>query len=458
MTEDMSILEVIEPATEEILASVERTTPEQLNEIIGRATAAQQVWAGESPQYRGQVLSALAAEIEDNLEALALLEARNVGMPIGDARGAVAGVAATFRYYSAAPERLLGHTIPVAGGVDMTFREPIGVVGLITPWNFPLSIAAWKVAPALAAGNAVVLKPAELTPLTSLELGRLAVKAGLPEGLLNVVVGSGRTIGTQLVEHPGIGKVAFTGSTDVGKDIGRRAAESIKRVTLELGGKSPSLVFADADLDAAAEGLVGAVFGNAGQDCCARSRVFVQRPVLGKFLDKLQSVVDNMVVGNPLDENTHMGPLISASHAQSVQGYVDDAPVLFQGSVPSGPGFWFPPTVLHPVDDDHRSVREEIFGPVVSVLAFDDEDEAVTRANDTIYGLSGSIWTTDGARSLRIARRLAVGTLSVNSYTSVRITTPFGGFKQSGLGRELGPDALDAYTEIKNVFVNTSSS
>jgi len=365
-------------------------------------------------------------------------------------------VAATFRYYSAAPERLLGHTIPVAGGVDMTFKEPIGVVGLITPWNYPLTIAAWKVAPALAAGNAVVLKPAELTPLTSLELGKLALKAGLPEGLLSVVVGSGRTIGAQLVEHPAVGKIAFTGSTEVGKDIARRAAESIKRVTLELGGKSASLVFADADLDAAAEGLVGAVFGNAGQDCCARSRVFVQRPVIGRFLEKLQTVVDGIVVGNPLADTTHMGPLISAAHRERVQGYVDDAPVLFQGSVPSGPGYWFPPTVLHPVDDDHQAVREEIFGPVVSVLAFDDEDEVVARANATIYGLAGSIWTANGARGLRVARKSAVGALAVNSYSSVRITTPFGGFKQSGLGRELGPDALDAYTEVKNVFFNTS--
>lgn len=453
----MSTLDVIEPATEQTLDSVQRTTSDELNSVIAKAVSAQRRWAAQAPQLRGQVLSAIAAEIEADLERLAELEARNVGMPIGDARGAVSGVVATFRYYAAAPERLLGHTIPVAGGVDMTFREPIGVVGLITPWNFPLSIAAWKVAPALAAGNAVVLKPAELTPLTSLEMGRLALKAGLPDGLLSVVIGSGRTIGSQLVEHPAVGKIAFTGSTDVGKDIGRRAADAIKRVTLELGGKSPSLVFADADLDAAAQGLAGAVFGNAGQDCCARSRVFVQRPALKIFLEKLEGVVDGIVVGNPLADGTHMGPLISAAHAEHVQGYVADAPVLFQGKVPSGPGFWFPPTVLHPIEDDARAVREEIFGPVVSILPFDTEDEVIRRANDTIYGLAGSIWTGSGARALRVARQLEIGALSINSYTSVRINTPFGGFKQSGIGRELGPDALDAYTEVKNVYFNTSS-
>jgi len=454
----MSILDVIEPATEQTLDSVLRTTSEELDGIIATAVTAQRQWASQAPQHRGMVLAAIATELETNLEHLARLESRNVGMPIGDARGAIAGVVATFRYYSAAPERLLGHTIPVAGGVDMTFREPIGVVGLITPWNFPLSIAAWKVAPALAAGNAVVLKPAELTPLTSMELGRLALKAGLPAGLLNVVIGSGRTIGSQLVEHPAVGKIAFTGSTEVGKDIARRAADSIKRVTLELGGKSPALVFADANLDAAAQGLVGAVFGNAGQDCCARSRVFVQRSVLESFLEKVHSVVDGIAVGDPLADSTDMGPLISAKHAEHVQSYVDSAPVLFQGKVPDGPGFWFPPTVLHPIEDDNRAVREEIFGPVVSILPFDSEDEVIRRANDTIYGLAGSIWTESGARALRVARQLEIGALSVNSYTSVRITTPFGGFKQSGIGRELGPDALDAYTEVKNVYFNTSSS
>jgi betaine-aldehyde dehydrogenase len=452
----MTLIDVIEPATEKVLETLERVPLSELDTIITRAATAQQRWAAESPQRRSEVLLAIATEIDKHRETLAHLEARNVGMPISDARGVAAGAAATFRYYSAAPERLLGHTIPVAGGVDMTFREPIGVVGLITPWNYPLSIATWKVAPALAAGNAVVLKPAELTPLSALKLQQIAREAGLPDGLLNVVVGSGSTVGRHLIEHPAIGKIAFTGSTEVGKDIARRAADSIKRVTLELGGKSAALVFADADLDSAATGLAGAVFGNSGQDCCARSRVFVERPALGPFLDRLQDVVSDIVVGDPLAENTQMGPLISESHAASVGGFVDHAPVLFQGKTPTGPGYWFPPTVLHPISDDHPAAREEIFGPVVSVLVFDSEDEAITRANDTIYGLAGSIWTSNAARSLRVARAVAAGALAVNSYNSVRITTPFGGFKQSGLGRELGPDALDAYTEVKNVFFNTT--
>jgi acyl-CoA reductase-like NAD-dependent aldehyde dehydrogenase len=452
----MSVIDVIEPATEKVLESIEQTTARELDAMVAQASAAQQRWAAEPPQQRAQALLAIATEIDRHLEELAHLEARNVGMPINDARAAVAGAAATFRYYSAAPERLLGQTIPVAGGVDMTFREPIGVVGLITPWNYPLTIAAWKVAPALATGNAVVLKPSEMTPLSALRLRDLAVDAGLPEDLFHVVLGPGSKLGRQLVNHAGIGKVAFTGSTAVGKEIARTAADSIKRVTLELGGKSAALVFADADLDAAAQGLAGAVFGNAGQDCCARSRVFVQRPVLELFLDKLQGVVDNIRVGDPLAEETQMGPLISAGHAATVSGYVEAAPVLFQGSAPSAPGYWFPPTVLYPIEDDHRAAREEIFGPVVAVLPFDHEEEALARANDTIYGLAGSIWTSDAARSLRVARGLAAGALAVNSYSSVRVTTPFGGFKQSGLGRELGPDAVDAYTEVKNVFFNTS--
>jgi len=385
-----------------------------------------------------------------------VLEARNAGKPIGDARGEMGMVVDTFRYYAGAVERLLGDTIPVAGGVAMTFREPLGVVALITPWNFPLTIASWKLAPCLAAGNTVVLKPAELTPLTALEFERLALEAGLPEGVVNVVAGPGSTCGARLVEHPDVAKVAFTGSTAVGRSIAAGAAATIKRVTLELGGKSPNLVFADADVEAAAAAAPWAVFGNAGQDCCARSRIFVQEPVLEDFLAALKSVVEGMRVGDPLDEATQMGPLISAGQRETVGSYVgEDAAVAARGSVPDGPGFWFPPTVLSPVDPDDRAVREEIFGPVACVIPFRDEAEAVRLANDTMYGLSGSIWTRDGARALRVARAVEAGVLSINSNSSVRVSTPFGGFKQSGVGRELGPHALDHYTEVKNVYFAT---
>jgi betaine-aldehyde dehydrogenase len=362
----------------------------------------------------------------------------------------------TFRYYAGAPERLLGQTIPVAGGVDMTFREPLGVVGLITPWNFPLAIASWKVAPALAAGNTLVLKPAELTPLTALELEKIALDAGLPEGVLNVVAGPGSVCGLRLVEHPDVAKIAFTGSTEVGRRIAAGAAETIKRVTLELGGKSANVVFADADLEAAARAAPLAVFANAGQDCCARSRILVESSAVDDFLAELERAVKALRVGDPLDDDTQMGPLISADQRETVAAYVpDDAPVAIRGTAPDGPGYWYPPTVLAPVSNSDRAAREEIFGPVACVIPFADEREAVEIANDTVYGLSGSIWTRNGARALRVARGIETGVLSINSNSSVRVTTPFGGFKQSGFGRELGPDALDHYTEVKNVFYAT---
>jgi len=450
-------MQVLEPATEQVLAELPRAGVEEADEAIARAKAAFPAWRDVAPGERAKLLRRLARVLEDNVEELAQLEARNVGKPISDARGEVGSVVDVFDYYAGAPERLLGSQIPVAGGIDLTFREPLGVVGLITPWNFPLAIASWKVGPALAAGNTIVLKPAELTPLSAIELERLALEAGIPEGVLNVVNGPGRIVGERIVEHPDVAKVAFTGSTAVGRRVGELASRSIKRVTLELGGKSANVVFADADLEKAAASAPGAVFGNAGQDCCARSRILVEGSALEPFLEALEREVMALRVGDPLDEATQMGPLISADQREKVASYVDDdAPVAFRGSAPDGPGWWFPPTVLSPVSNDDRAAREEIFGPVAAVIPFEDEAEAVRLANDTIYGLSGSIWTRDGAKALRVARALETGTLSVNSNTSVRVTTPFGGFKQSGIGRELGPFALEHYTELKNVFIATT--
>jgi betaine-aldehyde dehydrogenase len=449
-----TMLKVMEPATEETLAELPHAGVAEADAAVAKAKAAFPDWRAISPGDRGRTLRAIAEAIATRADELARLEARNVGKPIADARGEIGMVADTFNYYAGAPERLLGDTIPVAGGVDMTFREPLGVVGLIVPWNFPLPIACWKVAPALAAGNTIVLKPAELTPLTAIELERIALEAGLPEGVLNVVVGPGRVVGERLVEHPDVAKVAFTGSTAVGRRIGELAARSIKRVTLELGGKSANVVFADADLEKAAAAAPLAVFGNAGQDCCARSRILVERPALDRFMSALEDAVKALRVGDPLDDETEMGPLISAEQREKVSSYLDDgAPVAFRGSAPDGPGYWLAPTVLCPVSNDDRAAREEIFGPVAAVIPFEGEEEAIRLANDTIYGLSGSIWTRDGARALRVARALESGTLSVNSNTSVRVSTPFGGFKQSGIGRELGPHALEHYTELKNVYV-----
>jgi betaine-aldehyde dehydrogenase len=439
-----------------VLAEVARAGVEEVDEAVARARAALPAWRALAPGERARMLHALADALAEHHEELAVLEARNAGKTIGDARGEMGMVVDTFRYYAGAPERLLGDTIPVAGGQAFTIREPVGVVGLITPWNFPLTIASWKLAPALAAGNTVVLKPAELTPLSALRFGELALGAGLPDGVVNVVVGPGRTCGQRLVEHPDVAKIAFTGSTEVGRSIAASAAATIKRVTLELGGKSANIVFADADLEAAAAAAPLAVFGNAGQDCCARSRILVQESAMDRFLELLEVEVKALRVGDPLAEETQMGPLISAAQREAVASFLDGhAPIAFRGSAPEGAGFWFAPTVLAPVEPGDRVAQEEVFGPIAAVISFRDEAEAIRLANDTIYGLSGSIWTRDGARALRVARAIDTGVLSINANTSVRVSTPFGGFKQSGYGRELGPHALESYTEVKTIFYAT---
>ncbi|MGB2953674.1 MAG: aldehyde dehydrogenase family protein [Gaiellaceae bacterium] len=448
-------LEVLNPATEEPIAQLEAAGVDETDAAVARARAAFPGWRAVEPPDRVRLLRRLATLVEENLEELALLETRNVGKPIGDARGEVGMVADVFHFYAGAVDKHFGETIPVSGGVDLTFREPLGVVGLIVPWNFPIAISSWKLGPALACGNTVVLKPAELTPLTALRLAELALDAGLPEGVLNVVVGPGSVVGRRLVEHSDVAKIGFTGSTAVGRTVMAGAAGTIKRVTLELGGKSANLVFADADLERAAAAAPYAVFGNAGQDCCARSRILVERSAYERFVELLVEATKAVRVGNPEDDATEMGPLISAEQREKVSSYVDgDAKLLFRGESPHGPGYWFPPTLLECTNED-RQAREEIFGPVAAVIAFEDEADAIRIANDTPYGLSGSIWTENGARGLRVARALETGVLSINSNTSVRVQTPFGGFKQSGFGRELGMHALEGYSEVKNVYVAT---
>ena len=446
-------LTVVNPATEAPIAELEQAGVEETDRAVARARSAFPGWRAVAPADRARLLRRLATLIEEQHEALSQLESANAGKPISGARGEIGMVAQVFHFYAGAVDKHYGETIPVAGGIDVTFREPLGVVGLITPWNFPLNIASWKVGPALATGNTIVIKPAELTPLTTLRLGELALEAGIPEGVLNVVVGKGSVVGQRLVEHPDVAKVGFTGSTEVGQHVMQGAAATIKRVTLELGGKSANVVFADADLEQAAASAPYSVFDNAGQDCCARSRILVEASVYDRFVDLFVESTRGVKVGDPTDDATEMGPLISAEHRATVGSFVEGEP-LFRGEIPDGPGFWFPCTIVEASNDD-RVAREEVFGPVVAVIPFSDEADAIRIANDTPYGLSGSIWTRDGARALRVARGVSAGVLSVNSNSSVRVHTPFGGMKQSGFGRELGMAALDGYTDLKNVFIST---
>jgi acyl-CoA reductase-like NAD-dependent aldehyde dehydrogenase len=448
--------DVISPITASVVATVPSLNLQETDAAIARARAAFEPWRSVSPGDRARLLRQFSSVIDSHIDELAQLEVSNAGHTISNARWEAGNVRDVLAYYAGAPERLLGHQIPVAGGVDITFREPLGVVGVIVPWNFPMPIAGWGFAPALAAGNTVVLKPAELTPLTALRIGELALEAGLPDDVFQVLPGKGSVVGERFVTHPDVAKVVFTGSTEVGVRVAEGCARQVKPVTLELGGKSANVVFADADLELAAATAPYAVFDNAGQDCCARSRILVQRTAMDQFLELLEPAVQGVRVEDPSLDTAEMGPLISADHRVRVASYVDDSTnVLIRGTVPDGPGFWYPPTVVLPSSPGDPLLRDEIFGPVVAVVPFDDEADAIGQANDSEFGLSGSIYTRDIGRALRVSRGIDSGNLSVNSHSSVRYWTPFGGFKKSGLGRELGPDALEAFTEVKNVFIST---
>ncbi len=449
---------VLNPATEEVIAEYEVADAAAAEAAVARAVAAQRDWYHLPLSTRRDGLRAIATAVEDHLEELARLESQDVGKPISDARGQIAGVAECFHYYAGAVDKIQGETIPVDGGVDMTFREPLGVVAVIAPWNFPLPIASWNIAPALAAGNAVVVKPAELTPLSTRRFGEIVAALDLPANLVQVINGPGSTVGSVLTGHADVAKVSFTGSTETGRKVMHAAADTMKRFTLELGGKSANIVFADADLPRSIAEAPLSVFANTGQDCCARSRILVERTVFDDFVAGFVDVTKALSIGDPLADSTKMGPLVSRQHREQVCSFLtEDTDAILAGDAPEGAGYWMAPRVVVSPDPTSRVVRDEIFGPIAAILPFDTEEEAVRMANDTIYGLSGSIWTGDVGRALRVARRVDSGALSVNSNSSVRIQTPFGGFKQSGMGRELGMAAIDGYTELKNVFISTAS-
>ncbi|MDP9464510.1 MAG: aldehyde dehydrogenase family protein [Actinomycetota bacterium] len=448
-------ISLINPTDESPLRDLTLAGRDEADAAIARAQQAAPAWRAVAPADRARLMRRFADTIADHADELARLETANMGMPIGNSAWCAAAAADVIHYFAGAIDKHTGSTIPVAGGVDVTFHEPLGVVGLITPWNFPVLMASWKIGPALAAGNTAVMKPAVITPLTTMRLGELALEAGIPDGVLNVVVGSGDEVGWRFVDHPDVRKVAFTGSTAVGKRIMAGCAEQVKRVTLELGGKSANIVFADADLENAASAAPGAVFDNSGQDCCARSRVLVQRIVFDRFVELFIDAARQWKVGDPMDSATAMGPLVTAQHLAQVQSFSDGLDTVFTGEAPSGPGYWHPIMIATPSDPTASVCRDEIFGPVAVVIPFDDEADAIRICNDSDYGLSGSVWTGDGAKALRVARAMEVGAISVNSNSSVRYSTPFGGFKQSGLGREHSMHALDSYTELKNVFIAT---
>lgn len=455
-------ISLVNPATEEPFAKIAAVNLANANAAIESAQGAwEKGWRDLTPGKRSDVLFAVSRGIREHLEDIAQLETMQVGKPISDARDEAALGARVFEYYAGAITKFCGQTIPVArGGFDFTLRQPMGVVAAIVPWNFPFAIACWKVAPALAAGNCVVLKPASISPLTALKLAQLAHAAGLPPGVLQALPGAGSSLGEVLVTHPLIRKISFTGSTEVGRRIMALASRDLKRVSLELGGKSPNIVFADSDWERAAQTSPLSVFANTGQDCCARSRLYVERPIYEPFVARFVDATRALVVGDPTKPETQLGPLVSAGQRDTVEGFLADARqrgsrFAWGGGRPHPQGYFLEPTVLLDVGKADRCWREEIFGPVVAIVPFDDETQMIDDVNASPYGLSGSIWTNDLRRALRVSRAVQSGVLSVNSHSSVHVDAPFGGFKQSGIGRDLGMAAMEGYTELKNVYVET---